>query len=463
MKLSYLVVLILAFTNLLLAQISNNTFSIQHNKTSNLTDSYQWDLHNHLFHFKISDSTAIGLHFNAKFANSAVDHYENYNDNLQYQLSPFLHYTALPNITFDLRVNLENIREDYVYPQRTFWGDEFFKHRGIYDIAKIEYQSEYFSVKLGRDYHMPGIYFYENLLFSRHNYPYDQIAFEFKNKYFTLSSYYLSPNTMSVKDSVFQRHINGHRLTINLGDGYIALNDVMIYGGVDKGIDMMAFNPLVFLYPYRKNKKHLDSNNLMSLEFFYRLDRYFLFGEILLDDYQADKDVSGDLEPTEWGINSTFGAEKLIKDFDWRINYTRIANRTFNAPNLIHEKYISKNYPIGHFLANNFWEVKSSIIYNPAQDYIIDLTFYYIEAGEEALYAPFNKDFENYSVKEGYEENFPFGDISTQSGMTISSYYKYNKNILVDAKAGYWFKNNRLEEKFGFSLNLAYRLSTNIH
>ena len=70
---------------------------------------------------------------------------------------------------------------------------------------------------------MPGIYFYENLLFSRYNYPYDQIAIEFKNKYFTLSTYYLSPNTVSGDDTVFQRHINGHRLTINLGDGYIAL------------------------------------------------------------------------------------------------------------------------------------------------------------------------------------------------------------------------------------------------
>ena len=237
----------------------------------------------------------------------------------------------------------------------------------------------------------------------------------------------------------------------------------MIYGGVNKSIDLMAFNPFLFLYPYRKNKKHLDGNNLMSLEFFYQLGDYYLFTELLLDDYQADKDEPSDLEPTEWGINSTFGVKEVMKGFEWRINCTRVANRTFNAPDFIHEKYIFNNYPIGHFLGNNFWEIKSSIIYSSGKDHLIDLTFYYLEAGEEALYATFNKDYEKYSVSEGYDEAFPFGDIATHSGLTVNSLYNYGQNFLINTKIGYWFENSRLKEKFSFSLNLAYRFSTNLH
>jgi hypothetical protein len=459
----YQLIFIFLFISTISAQISNNIFSTDNYDLSNIGESYQWNLDDHLYNFKDGDSTILGIDLNAKFSTGAVDYYENYNDNTFYQLAPFMHYTTIPNFTFDLRVNIENIRDDYVYPQRTFWGDEFFKHRGYYDIAKIEYQSKYFSAKLGRDYFMPGVYLYENLLFSKYNYAYDQIAFEFKNKYFTLSSYYLSPNTVSVADTIYQRHINGHRLTINLGNGYIALNDVMVYGGVNKSIDLLAFNPLQFLYPYRKNKKHLDGNNLMSLEFYYKIQDYYLFTELLLDDYQADKEVPTDLEPPEWGINTTFGIDNLTSHLDWRINYTKVANRTFNAPDFIYEKYIFNNYPIGHFLGNNFREIKSSFIYKPQQDYIFDLTFYYLEAGEEALYAPFNKDFENYSVKQGYTEAFPFGTISTQSGATLKAVYTASPRFIVKSQMGYWFKNNRLKEKFGFSLQLAYRFSTNMH
>ena len=144
MKISYQFVLSVIFTNLLFAQLSHNIFSTQPTKTPNFTNSYKWNQDDHLYQFEIRDSTIIGLDLNAKYSNQAVDYYENYNDAVQYQLSPFLHYTTFPNITFDLRVNIENVRDKYVYAERTFWGDEFFKHRGFYDVAKIDYRIKYF-------------------------------------------------------------------------------------------------------------------------------------------------------------------------------------------------------------------------------------------------------------------------------------------------------------------------------
>ena len=356
--------------------------------------------------------------------------------------------------------NFENIQDDYIYPQKKYWGDEFVKHRGTFDIAKISYSTNAFKVKFGRDYFMPGVYFYENLLFSKYNYSYDQLGFEYHNDYITISSYYLALN--STRDTLtYNRHLNVHRFSINLGNGYIAFNDVMLYGGYKQNIDIMAFNPFILLYPYRKNKSHLDGNNIMSLEFFYQFSNYFIFTEFLLDDWQADKKVLTDLEPTEWGLNATFGINEMIRNLNWKVNYTHVANRTFNAPDHYYEKFIHKNYPIGHFLGNNFWELKSTFSYNVGDSWNLDFTLFHLEYGEEALYSDFNLDFTDankYTVKSGYDENFPFGTVKKQTGVDINSFYIINNNFLTNTNLSYWINNSRLKSEFSFSFGLAYRL-----
>ena len=87
------------------------------------------------------------------------------------------------------------------------------------------------------------------------------------------------------------------------------------------------------------------------------------------------------------------------------------------------------------------------------------MTLYYLEAGEEALYAPFNKDYLNYTVKQGYKEDFPFGQISHQSGAVFSAGYSVLENLNVNAKAGYWLSNSRLKNDFNFSVSIYYNLN----
>jgi len=349
----------------------------------------------------------IGIDFTGTYKNSAHNHYDNYNDKTLYLVSPYLNYKLTDSLMFTSRVNIENIRDDYVYGVRTYWGDEFVNHRGDFEIAKIEYDSKYFSIKFGRDYFMPGIYLYENLLFSKYNYPYDQINLVFHNDYFEISTYYLSLNS-AVQDGInYQRHLNGHRFTVKLANGYFAFNDVILYGGENQALDIMAFNPLLLFYPYHENKKHITVNQFMSVEFYYTYSQMYFFLELLLDDYQIEKETPGDLEPNEWGVNTTFGINNVFDSFDWKINYTRVANRTYNTPNLNFEKYIYKNYPIGHFLGNNFWEMKTSFIIKALDDKLLtDVTFYHYEYGDEALYGAFNTDFLDYTIEEGYDEDF---------------------------------------------------------
>ncbi len=453
------VILFVIFAQSLFAQRAANPFLmrsalLRQNDSLAYTDAFDA----RLMPLPADKSFLSGAMLAGSFQSGAVSVDDNYNDPLHYLIAPFLQYRANENLSFDVRVNFENIRTDYIFPKRSYWGDEFVRHRGAFDVAVVRYQSKHFSARLGRDYKMPGLYFNEGLLFSRRQYSHDLLEAAYKNRYVRISSYYLSPTTLRTDSMTYQRHINGHRISVHLPWGYVAFNDLMLYGGVNKAMDIMAANPFILLYPYRKNKKHLDGNNLMSLEIYLHRHDYYVFLEALLDDWQADHKVPTDLEPTEWGMNLTFGKKHLFPDVEWKINYTRIANRTYNVETNPWEKYLSKNYPIGHWLGNNFWLLRTSLIYRRQQRWLTDLTLLFLQYGDEAVYGAFNTDYENYTVARGYTEKFPFGKVKTQAGFTINTFYSISDNLLVRGRMGYWFKNSRLKKNFNAGIALAYRI-----
>lgn len=408
--------------------------------------------------FSVQDSFNTGIDFYTAWKNSAASLYETYNDPLHYIVSPFLHYKFNSQITMNVRVNVENIRDDYLYVQKQYWGDEFAGHRGGIEIGMIKYQSKWFDLHFGRDYFIPGKRFYEGLLFSEYNYSYDQIWLALHSKQFEIASYYLDLTDWRTAAGQAQRYLFGHRFSWKFGESYFAFNDVMLYGGINRQFKPALFNPFILFYPYQKNRGNVESNSLMSFELYIPWNSYFVFAEFLIDDYQVDKKVPGDLEPNEWGINFTIGKNEIFKNSDWKINYTRAANRTFNAPEKDYEKYVYKNLPIGHFLGNNFWELKSTLSTKWTEQLSSALIVYHAEFGEEALYGPFNKDYYNYTIKQGYIENFPFGKVKTQSGLLMKMNYGILKNLQLDGKISCWLQNALLKNSFNISFALHYQL-----
>ena len=88
-----------------------------------------------------------------------------------------------------------------------------------------------------------------------------------------------------------------------------------------------------------------------------------------------------------------------------------------------------------------------------------ELSGYYLEKGDEGLYLPFNKDFLNYTVEQGYSESFPFGNIHEQSGFVLYSRYAVFKNLNTSAKISYWLANSFLEQDFNFLFGLHYNIN----
>lgn len=450
--------LMIAFSPIVLGQIHNNnpylerTILLNEGRFENL---YRFHLQDSLLQFAGKPPhKQIGFDITGGYQNQLPNHYSVYNDEFHFLGSPYFYSYFHQNISFGIRVNIENVKDQITDENKPYWGDDFGGVRGGLEIGYVKFSNRNFEVKFGRDYFMPGYYPGERLLFSKYQYSYDQLKFVYRNRFLEFSSYYFPLIRMAEN---VNRHLHGHRLSINLfGRGYVALNDVVLYGGEFKQIEAALLNPFIPYYVYSQNTAHFLSNTLLSLEFFYKYKKAYLFGEFLLDDYQIEKKTPADLEPNEFGYNITAGIENLLPGLNWSLNHTKVSNRTYNSPDNDWEKYINKNYPIGHFRGNNFWEISTSMNYYYSRDLAARFSFYYNEAGEEALYGEFNKDFLDYTVEEGYSEPFPFGEVERFSLAEIKFFYNVTPNILVNGSGSYWFKAPFSLKDFGYNIYVSY-------
>jgi len=136
---------------------------------------------------------------------------------------------------------------------------------------------------------------------------------------------------------------------IVLGIGHAAL-----YGGENQKIDLAFSNPMSFSYAEQHNNRNgLNSMVYADIAYFFQ-NKYRFYGELLIDDYQVEKNVQGDQEPNEIGF--TLGCNFIdIKKMDGFVEFTQIRNRTYNVADIQnYEKYIHRNYVIGHRLGNDF-------------------------------------------------------------------------------------------------------------
>jgi hypothetical protein len=392
-----------------------------------------------------------GIDLNFGYKTDSTTPYNLYRDNNSFYISPFLNFQLSNNMKLKSRLSIHNIKSNLLDQNKVYWGDEFLEWRGDFEVGTIVYKDESYVVKFGRDYFMPGIQKGEHLLFSRYQMPYDQILIKYYNDFIEGSVYYLSLGKM---DNDIHRHLNGHRLSINLFDkGYIALNEIILYGGENKQPELALFNPLIQYYMYQKNSKYLLSNSILTTELFLTNNNKYIYIEFLIDDFQADDEGSWDLEPMEYAFTFSFGF--TFEKIEFKLNHTHVANRTYNVHDSNFEKFIYKNYPIGHFLGNNFWETSGDIIHRTRDNKnISSLSIYFRKLGEEALYSDFNTDFLDYQITDGYDEKFPFGDIHNQLGCIVRGFYSVNNWLVINYEASNWWKSYMIPNGFNFSVNL---------
>jgi hypothetical protein len=405
----------------------------------------------------------FGLQADAFYQNNSIDPEWNYNDNLNYTVVPYIYGRGTKNLTFYVSFMAQNAKTDIVDIRKRYLGESQVGHWGDFEVAKIQYETEHFKVKFGRDYFMPGMYFYESMLFSQYQYPYDQLQLGYRNKWMEVSSYYLRLNDMHYESERYLRHLNGHRVSINLFDnGYFALNEYILYQGVQRPVNPALFNPLMIYYLYQRNENIGGTNTMMAIDFFYQIRKFFIHGEIIMDDFMTERETYSDLEPNKFGYNLTVGMKGVLPRFNWDVNYTMINNRVYATGFAGFVEYlVHENIPIGYFSGSNLWDIESSLSYL-GNKYQGEVKFVYRKTGDDIVYSEYNKDhYQGHEASDPLEpgavwnEPFPYvsggGDPLVFWGFKMNHYYQLFDYFGLNLKASYWIKKGDLSSNFNIA------------
>ena len=264
---SYILVIYIICSPLFNQSVNNSFYYLEY-----LDENDIKDYHTNFSYFQ-SDLNSHQIHIGYDYYNSIIDYNQKFSDNnllLIYSVSDKLNN----NLDFEISGFIENKKSSPLNDYSSYPNDGWKGHDVGADLRKsyIRYTSNNFSIKLGRDYFQPGHYSFNRILFSSKGYPFDQILFGFMKNNISISSFYLSLSPLSIPVGIetsidTTRHLNGHRINYKLKNGYIAINELIIYGGAYETINLALLNPLLPYYIYNKNHRRSATNSIFSFEY----------------------------------------------------------------------------------------------------------------------------------------------------------------------------------------------------
>jgi len=356
-----------------------------------------------------------------------------------------------------------------LYPQAgVFFGDHVFVYNrfkifnhapqgydgkqfsGLYaynEQAYLLYRNDWLKAKIGRDWLQIGAARQGQLLFSDNSRPFDQYRLTVAHKGLNFSFWGIQLNRRILSDSLQRRltpwanrYINGHRLSYSWKNRFtLGVSEVVVYGGPAINWELGYVNPLMMYYAYNVNQKGLAANLFYNIDWDLYFHKLELYGEFLIDDFQAEKKEPRDLEPNELGL--TLGLQWAdpfnIRGLSVNAEYTQVRNRTYNAPVNDWEKYLHHGEVIGYYLGNNLERYFLSLRYWVNGRLYGRLYGAFLRRGEGSVEDVFNTDYLNYTVEQGYHEPFPFGIVEEQVQGGARVYYHPLNAIRIEAEAAY--------------------------
>jgi hypothetical protein len=127
------------------------------------------------------------------------------------------------------------------------------------------------------------------------------------------------------------RYLVAHRVVLRPpGKTTFALWEGNLVAGPGRQLEPWYANILTLglLTQYDQNS---NANSLVGADVVTRVGGADLFGSLLIDDIQVDKENAGDREPASYGL--TLGARGAAGPAGWTAFYTRVANLTYRTPN----------------------------------------------------------------------------------------------------------------------------------
>jgi hypothetical protein len=274
-----------------------------------------------------------------------------------------------------------------------------------------------YLVKFGRDFIRWGRARDATLLISDYARPIDHLLaqFDFSRARFTYVAAKLDRRPLADSSiarygvDYAERYLTAVRAEAEVSKNRLqfAFTQFVVSGGPSRVFEWNYLNPFLIYHGEQLNDKQQGGNIFVALDFMARPKTGLEFyGQLLIDDIQVEKRGRGDLEPNETGY--LLGVEKAVNAATVGLEYTRVANRTYNTVREW-EKFLHRRRPLAHFLGNDFdrWLLHTNLYAGKQVQFY--LTTELLRHGEGRIDSTFDRPWENATLEKGYREKFPFG------------------------------------------------------
>jgi len=243
----------------------------------------------------------------------------------------------------------------------------------------------------------------------------------------------LSPES----DNVTQfenRYFAGHRFDFHFNPRLrVGLFETVVFGGPGRQLDLFYLNPLIFFHGSQLNENTND-NTMVGFDFTFKPRAgYKFYGQLLVDDIQLDDKEQSDREPDE--IAFLLGAQTagVLVPVDIRLEYTRVANRTFNQV-LPRNRYTVNDELIGAASGNDY-DLSQLVFSRWLNDNAhADLDISYCRRGEGRVTADWDEPW--LEIEGDYSEKFPTGTVEKTFRAALAFKGFVKKMFYVDITAG---------------------------
>lgn len=327
-----------------------------------------------------------------------------------------------------------NTKDDPAHVGKSFQG-----FAGYTEQAYLQGRYGRVHFKVGRDFLVLGSGKSGKLLMSDNARTFDQYSVDFSAGLVKFTAFGIQLDDVALDSVVVRgqgpvntarRFINGHRLDIRLGRlANIGISEVVIYGGPHRNFELAYLNPVNFYHGTTLNDEETlgrSANTLGTIDVdVFPVENVEIFGELMIDDFKLEKANLSDLEPNRLGfmLGAQYANPFGFDGIRLRTEYTRVSNRTYNILFNEWEKFLHRNRPIGYFLSNNFDRFEIGASGWGARRMFFAAGYELLRQGQDNINSPYNTDYLNSSLAQGYSEPFPFGPVQKTHALNFSIHF----------------------------------------
>jgi hypothetical protein len=241
-----------------------------------------------------------------------------------------------------------------------------------------------------------------------------------------------------------------------------SLREAVIYGGPGRRFELGYAVPLLWYHGFQLNSR-LDDNTMVEIASDYRHDgKFWIYGELLIDDYQIEKKTRTDYEPDEIGM--LFGAEiydLFQANSAIAFEFIRINNWTYNQLRP-YNRHIHENIPLGYPLGNDFDKIEWGYSLWVTNNIRCSYAGSCLRKGEGEIDSPWTAPWMDV---DDYSEPFPSGIIERTIINELIATLFLKDNLWGKFKVSLSDINNvghvseRNSRSFGLEIELGYQLS----